>query len=204
MKTKFDLVDKIVNSCKGLVSDDVVDIKNPDGRVLFSFMVDLENKTILVSDETHDWVDIRKLDSGTGSEYTEAICRDFLPCEPDQFPSDNICKLELGIGEWYSLVAECERDIRKYLKEVSPRVDVDLHNDMYTFIATRRDAIIKYVRMKGRDIVIGVSEPVFHNGTIVDWKDSEIDFCNLFQDPVVLSDFMHEFYAETEKNVKNS
>ena len=111
-------------------------------------------------------------------------------------------RLEKGLSSWYTMIGQCEKDVKEYFKEHPyDIVNVNLPNDKYHIISLGRSVEIRYIKKKDEfhdDIVVGVCEPIYVDEQFVTWYEHEIEFINVFQDAIILSDVMQCFYEETE------
>lgn len=200
MKTKKEFIDEIYFGCKSAIDDDSIqEVNNKEGENLFTFYLDEDNETLKI------WIDgeyrsIYEIDEETAYLYARDICNEYLYMDADEVSDDRTAMLEKGIEDWYDMTGKVIDSVKKYFNthKTVPCVEINLPNNFYFLIVLERKVIFKYIRMdKEGKIVCGISEPVYHDDQIFDWYNHEIDFENVLQDAITLSDIMHEFYVNT-------
>ena len=202
MKTKKEFINDIYFECKAAIDDDSTqEVSNEEGKTLFTFYLDEGNETIKVRIDGEYKDLLNELDEETAFRYAKDICENYLYMIPEDIFDERVDNLEKGISAWYELTGKVMDDVKAWFKDhPNDVVDIDLPNDMYFIIALERKVIFKYVTT-GKDgkILVGVSEPVYHDDQIFDWYEHDIDFEYVLQDAITVSDLMHEFYENTRE-----
>ena len=201
MKTKKEFIEDVYFQCKPVMEDGVVEeVTNNENEILFKFYLDEGNETLQVYHEGGYKDLFNELDENTAFEYAKSILTEYLGMEVEEFSDERVSYLEKGISSWYDTVERCTIDVESFFKKNKRirTVEINLPNDLYFLIGLERKVIFKYIGVnKEGKLIAGVSEPVYHDDQIFDWYDHEIDFENVLQDAITLSDVMHEFYANT-------
>lgn len=202
MKTKKEFIEDVYFQCKSVMENGAVQkVTNNKRKILFKFYLDEGNETLQVY---HDggYKDLfNELDENTAFEYAKSICVEYLGRDMEEFSDERVDNLEKGISAWYELTGKVMNDVNAWFKDhPNDVVDIDLPNSMYFIIALERKVIFKDVKLgKKGDILVGVSEPVYHDDQILDWYNHDIDFEYVLQDAITVSDLMHEFYENTRE-----
>lgn len=117
-----------------------------------------------------------------------AVDKIYFDCETD---------FEKRIGKWYGLTADCERQVKSFLKKYGS-FDINLPNYFYFIISLEKKVVLQEACLVKDNVTVKVSYPLDQDGQEYDWHDTMISWDDVCQDPIILSDFMHEFYAAVQ------
>ena len=189
-KDKQELINQVYFTCKTCL-EDLEEIKLPSGK---SFFLDEGNETLQVfSDGTCRFLSDMSIDEQY--EIAKKI-KEWFAEEHVEHNDTDTCrnKFEQRLGEWYQLTADCQNEVFSFLKKHGS-FDIDLPNDFYFIISLERKVVLQEACLVKNNVMVKVSYPMEHDGQTYDWYDTMISWDDICQDPIILSDFMHEFYA---------
>jgi hypothetical protein len=202
MKTKRQFINDIYFQCKAVLKDDSEQkIYTLDDNVALIFYLDEGNETIKVSIDGEYKDLLNELDEETAFRYAKMICEDYLGLPAENIMDERIADLEKGILAWYTMTATITHNVREWFKRHPNNiVKINLQNDIYFIMALEKRVMFRYIKAGEKDqIVVGVSECVYHDNQFCDWFDHEISFDYVLQDAITVSDLMHEFYENTKE-----
>lgn len=198
MKTKKEFINEVVSRCIGTVKDSILQEITTEKGKTFYFYIDKANGLVEIRHKGK-YTDINTFSLRTAYNYAKDICEYYLGIDETDITDDRLNSLNKGISAWYNMTGDIIDNVKAWFKKNPDSVvEINIPNSMYFIIDLERKVVFKYIKEDKGQILVGVSEPVYHDDQIFDWYDHEIDFDTVLQDAITVADIMTEFYNNTK------